>query len=452
MFNRSILSQFYAWKEARERKPIVLRGARQVGKTTAVAIFSESYDQFIPLNLEKPDVARLFSRDLSARDLFQLILLHLNLPRVEGRVLLFLDEIQNSPEAVRALRYFHEELPEIQVIAAGSLLEIALTQKQIGMPVGRVQHLFMFPLTFKEFLQATNEDRALEALSVIPIPSYSVPQIMSLFQRYVLIGGMPEVVARYAERKEVTALAPYYRSLLQSFLDDIPKYARNETMKRVIRHCFEAAPLEAGGRIKFAGFGKSNYRSREAGEALKTLEQAMLIHLLYPSTSTEIPLVPDRKKSPKLQFLDIGLINFSAGLQGQYFEHTDLHSFYRGRIAEMIVGQELISADIETHQKPIFWVREKSQAPAEVDFLIQHEKYAIPVEVKAGAKGTLKSLHQFVNRCPHSYAVRLYAGPLGIERTKTPEGKPFYLLSLPYFLAGLIKDYIRWFVENNSPL
>jgi len=452
MFNRSILRQFHAWKEARDRKPLVLRGARQVGKTTAVAIFSKSYDQFISLNLEKPDVARLFSRDLSARDLFQSILLHLNLPRVEGRVLLFLDEIQNSPEAVRALRYFHEELPDIQVIAAGSLLEIALTQKQIGMPVGRVQHLFMFPLSFMEFLEATNEERALEALAAIPIPPYSIPQIMSLFHRYVLIGGMPEVVARYAERKEVTALAPYYRSLLQSFLDDIPKYARNETMKRVIRHCFEAAPLEAGERIKFAGFGKSNYRSREAGEALKTLEQAMLVHLLYPSTSTEIPLVPDRKKSPKLQFLDIGLINFSASLQGHYFEHADLHSFYRGRIAEMIVGQELISADIETHQKPIFWVREKSQAPAEGDFLIQHEKYAIPVEVKAGAKGTLKSLHQFVNRCPHSYAVRLYAGPLTIERTQTPEGKLFYLLSFPYFLAGLIKDYIRWFVENNRLL
>ena len=452
MFSRSILGKLHTWKDASDRKPLVLRGARQVGKTTAVEIFSRSYDQFIPLNLERPDAARLFSRELSARDLFQSILLHLNLPRIEGQVLLFLDEIQNSPEAVRALRYFHEELPEIQVIAAGSLLEIALTQKHIGMPVGRVQHLFMFPLSFREFLEATNEEQAQEALAAIPIPPYAVSQIMALFHRYVLIGGMPEVVARYAERKEVTALAPYYRSLFTSFLDDIPKYARNETMKRVIRHCFEAAPLEAGGRIKFAGFGKSNYRSREAGEALRTLEQAMLVHLMYPSTSTEIPLIPDYKKSPKLQFLDIGLINFSAGLQGHYFEHADLHSFYRGRIAEMIVGQELISADTETHQKPIFWVREKSQAPAEVDFLIQHEKYAIPVEVKAGAKGTLKSLHQFINRCPHSYAVRLYAGPLATERTKTPEGKPFYLLSLPYFLAGLIKDYIRWFAENNSPL
>jgi predicted AAA+ superfamily ATPase len=420
-----------------------------VGKTTAVEIFAGTYDQYIPLNLEKPEAARLFSRELPVKDIFQSILIHQNLPRINGQVLLFLDEIQNSPEAVRSLRYFHEELPEIHVIGAGSLLEIALTQRQIGMPVGRVQHLFMFPLSFREFLVATKEERAEEALATVPIPSYAVQQIMDLFHRYVLIGGMPEVVARYAEKKEVTALTGYYRSLFTSFLDDIPKYARNDTMKRVIRHCFEAAPLEAGERIQFAGFGKSNYRSREAGEALRTLEQAMLVHLLYPSTSTEIPLVPDHKKSPKLQFLDIGMINFSAGLQGQYFEHANLHSFYRGKIAEMIVGQELISADAETHQKPVFWVREKSQAPAEVDFLIQHEKYAIPVEVKAGVKGKLKSLHQFINRCPHSYAVRLYAGPLEVERAKTPEGKPFFLMNLPYFLAGSLKDYIRWFVEKS---
>jgi hypothetical protein len=138
---------------------------------------------------------------------------------------------------------------------------------------------------------------------------------------------MPEVVARFALDRDIVTLKPYYQSLLTSFLDDIPRYARNETMKRIIRHCFEAAPLEAGQRIKFARFGKSNYRSREISEAMKTLEQAMLVHLLYPTTSTEIPLVPDLKKAPRLQFLDVGLVNYAAGLQGQYFEHSDLHSF-----------------------------------------------------------------------------------------------------------------------------
>jgi len=448
MFNRAILRRLQDWKASPSPKPLVLRGARQVGKTTAVQIFSSSFDRFIALNLEKPEEARLFSRGLPARDLMQAILLQKGMPSLQGRTLLFLDEIQNSPEAVGYLRYFHEEMPEVRVVAAGSLLEIALTQKQIGVPVGRVDYAWMHPLSFREFLEAAGEAQALEAFDAVPAPEFAVPRLMELFHRYALVGGMPEVVARYVETKDVVGLEPLYRSLWTSFLDDIPKYARNETMKRVIRHCLEAAPLEAGGRIKFAGFGRSNYRSREAGESLRTLEQAMLIHLLYPTTSTEIPLVPDRKKSPKLLFLDIGLVNFSAGLQGQYFEHADLHSFYRGRVAEMVVGQEIIASASES-QKPVFWVREKAQAPAEVDFVIQHGSRAIPVEVKAGAKGTLRSLHQFINRGAGSHAVRLYAGPLDLMRTQTPEGKAFTLLNLPYCLAGSLRDYVRWMVERS---
>ncbi len=448
MFRRSILAYFKDWGGSSDRKPLVLRGARQVGKTTAVELFSQEYDQFISLNLEKPGESGIFSRNLPVRDLFQAILLHKNLQRSTGRVLLFLDEVQNSPGAVRMLRYFHEDLPSLHVIAAGSLLEIALTQKQVGMPVGRVQHAFMYPLSFREFLEATGEYQALEALKEIPLSSGILPELFGLFHKFTLTGGMPEVVARFALERDIVALKPYYQNLLTSFLDDIPRYARNETMRRIIRHCFEAAPLEAGERIKFAGFGKSNYRSREISEAMRTLEQAMLVHLLYPTTSTEIPLVPDRKKSPRLQFLDVGLVNYAAGLQGQYFEHSDLHSFYRGKIAEMIVGQELLANGPSSPQKPVFWVREKRQAPAEVDFVVQHGKFAVPVEVKAGSAGSLRSLHQFINRCPHPYAVRMHAGPLAIHRLATPEGKDFFLLDLPYFLAGQLQEYIAWTVEK----
>jgi predicted AAA+ superfamily ATPase len=447
MFKREILRRLRNWQNRPDRKPLILRGARQVGKTTAVGLFSAAYDQFISLNLEKPEEAKLFARSLPAADLLQAIRFSKGLPSIQGRTLLFLDEVQNSPEAVASLRYFYEDLPELHVIAAGSLLEIALTQKQIGIPVGRVEYALMFPLSFREFLEATGETQALEALDAIPAPVFALPRLMDLFHRYALVGGMPEIVAHYAGNRDAVALAPVYRSLWTSFLDDIPKYARNETMKRVIRHCLEAAPLEAGERIKFAGFGKSNYRSREAGESLRTLEQAMLLHLLAPTTSTEIPLIPDSRKSPKLLFLDIGLINFTAGIQGHYFEFPDLYSFYRGRVAEMIVGQELIAADPEQH-KPVFWVREKRQAPAEVDFVLQHGSLAVPIEVKAGAKGTLKSLHQFINRCPHGFAVRLYAGPLEVVRTKTPEGKAFSLLNLPYCLAGKLRAYIRWLIES----
>ncbi len=448
MFKRSILHQLRLWKDSVNRKPLILRGARQVGKTTVIDLFSQDFDQYISLNLEKPSDADLFSRELPVSDLYQAILLERNLPRIQGCVLLFLDEIQNSPEAIRQLRYFYEALPNIHVVAAGSLLEVALTQKQIGMPVGRVEYLFMYPLSFLEFLEATEEYQSLDALKEIPLAPVALPKLLGLFHRYVQMGGLPEIIASYQATGDIVSLRTIYQGLTTSFLDDIPKYARNETMKRVIHHCFEAAPFEAGDRIKFAGFGKSNYRSREAGEALKTLRQAMLVHLLYPATSTELPIVPDRRKAPRLLFLDVGLINFIAGLQGRYFEYSDLHSFYRGRIAEMIVGQELIAADPTAAENPVFWVREKRQASAEVDFLVQLGKFAVPVEVKAGAAGTLRSIHQFINRCPHSYAVRLYAGPLEIHHLKTPEGKPFSLLNLPYFLAGQLDKYLNWFLSE----
>ena len=184
------------------------------------------------------------------------------------------------------------------------------------------------------------------------------------------------------------------------------------------------------------------------GEALRTLERAMLIYLLYPSTSTEPPIIPDLKKSPRLQFLDTGLINYFVGLQEYFYKTQDLHSFYQGILAEHIVGQELLAINMSNPRKLSFWVREKKQSNAEVDFVVPFQQYVIPVKVKSGKTGTLRSLHQFVNRSNHPYAVRLYAGPLTKTSTKTPEGKAYTLLSLPYFLAGKIHDYMEWLIEE----
>lgn len=219
-------------------------------------------------------------------------------------------------------------------------------------------------------------------------------------------------------------------------------------MVQVIRHAIASAPLEAGRRIKFHGFGNSNYRSREMGEALRTLERAMLIYLLYPSTVTEPPIRPDLRKSPKLQFLDTGLINYFAGLQKFFFKMEDLHSFYQGILAEHIVGQELLAVDMRTSRKPSFWVREKKQSNAEVDYIIQSGQYLIPVEVKAGKTGSLRSLHQFVERSVHPFAVRLNARPVEKVNAVTPPGKQYVLLSLPYFLSAKLRNYIEWMMEK----
>ena len=448
MLNRKIISRLEQWAASATRKPLILRGARQVGKTVAVNMFGKQFDHFIPLNLDLPPESEIFKRSLPINDLFQAILLKKGISSTGGKTLLFLDEVQNSPEAVASLRYFYEKLPHIYVVAAGSLLEIITGKKQIPIPVGRVEYAFMYPLSFREFLVVSGGGPAIEAFDSVPLPEFALPALFELFHRYTLIGGMPEIVARYMEENDVAGLGPVYNSLLTSYLDDVEKYARNPTMANILRHCIESAPFEAGKRIKFAGFGNSNYRSREVGEALRALERAQLIRLLNPSTAVEIPIRPDMKKSPRLQFLDTGLVNYFVGLQEQYFKHEDLSAIYRGLITEHITGQELICSQPNTLKKQCFWVREKTQSNAEVDFLIQHGEYAIPVETKAGKAGRLRSLHQFIDRSPHKYAVRLYYGPVLLQKTKTPAGKPYQLLNLPYFLASKVHEYLDWMLSD----
>ena len=448
MFPRDLSSKLEKWAVAGGRKPLVIRGARQVGKTVTVKMFGERFESFIYLNLDIPGESDIFQRKLPIQDTFQAILLKSKRSLVKGKTLLFLDEVQNCPEAVESLRYFYEELPHVHVIAAGSLLEIALHDKHISFPVGRVQQHFQYPLCFREFLAAMSAKEAVKAFDAIPVKPYAVDGLMDFFHRYALIGGMPEVVAGYVQENDVAALNGIYDSLLISYQDDVGKYARNPTMATVLRHCIETAPFAAGRRITFAGFGESNYRSREVGEAIRTLQRALLIHLVYPSTSIEIPIMPDLKKAPRLQLLDTGLLNYFVGLQEQFFYQDNLHAIYKGMIAEHIVGQELIADASNTRKKQCFWVREKSQAQAEVDFLVQHRGHVVPVEVKSGKTGRLRSLFQFMDRCPHPYAVRLYAGPLEIQPARTLTGKEFYLLNMPYFLASRVHQYLDWMVAE----
>jgi hypothetical protein len=367
-----------------------------------------------------------------------------------GKILIFIDEIQNSPIAMKMLRYFYEERKDLHVIAAGSLLEFMLGKSQVSFPVGRVQFAYMYPLTFAEFLAAAGEEQLLQIYQTTPIKEYATAKLFSLFHRYALIGGMPEIVQHYLRAQNIPSLKTFYESLLTSYLDDADKYARNSTMRQVLKHCIESIPFEAGKRIKFHGFGHSNYRSREVGEALRTIARAMLIYLIYPSPSLQLPIVADHKKSPILQFIDTGLLNYFAGLQPGFFQYADLHSFYKGLIAEHVVRQELIAQNAEGNQKIAFWVREKKQSNAEVDILLPYQNSVIPVEIKSGKTGALRSLHQFVNSAAHPYAVRLYEGDFKIIAAQTPEGKPYKLLNLPYFLAGRINDYLPLLVEYNA--
>ena len=365
----------------------------------------------------------------------------------KSKTLLFIDEIQEVPEALNILRYFYESAPSIAVIAAGSMLE-TLFNKNIHFPVGRVEYKVMRPVSFPEFLAAMGETAALEQLQKIPLANFAHSKLLQLFHTYALIGGMPEIVHHYVQHKDLTALAPLYDSLITAYLDDVEKYAGNPSQVLHIRHAIRSSFLMAGKRIKFEGFGNSNYRSREMGEALRALEKALLLHLVYPTTGAALPLLPDIKKSPKLQVLDTGMLTYFAGIQKEIISTTDLNNIYQGTIIEHLVGQEMLAFQYLSLSSLHFWVREKKDSSAEVDYLFLFDGKLIPIEVKSGAEGRLKSLHIFMDIAPHTMAVRFYAGELAITTATSVNGKKYKLLNLPYYLVAELENYLVWFQKE----
>ena len=441
MIDRSIINDLESWRLKSDRKPLVLRGARQVGKTTAVKLFARGFNQFVNLNLERPEDKQLFRDGRSFRDTLEAIYLAKKIiPK--GSILIFIDEIQYSDIAVQLLRYFYEDAPELHVIAAGSMLE-TLINKKIHFPVGRVEFLKMHPVTFTEFLEGTGEDSAIRYLDNEEIPDFAHEKLTQLFIRYAMIGGMPEAVARYAENRSVAMLGPIYRNLLLSYLDDVEKYASGDHEIKVLRHVISRAYVYTGSRIRYTGFGESSYSSRDVSEAFTVLEKAMLITLARPTVFTTTPIIPDYRKSMKLFGLDAGLINFQLGNQNEYLDQLSIGNILDGRMAEQITAQELISNVLPPFVELNFWIREKSQSQAEVDFILPFHDLLIPIEVKSGKSGKLRSLHSFINNCPHHWAVRIYSGPMLIHPDKTLQGKEFLLINIPFYLISRIPQILK---------
>lgn len=444
MFSRDILTDLEKWQNQSPRKPLVIRGARQVGKTTLINQFAQKFDQFIYLNLELPEDRLPFENFSNVETLLQALFFLKNKSlTLKNNTLIFIDEIQAAPEALNLLRYFYEQEPEIAVIAAGSMLE-TLFDKSISFPVGRVEYKVLRPVSFPEFLTAISETAASHQLKQIPLAPFAHQKLLSLFHTYALVGGMPEIVQHYSTHKDLVGLASLYDSLLASYMDDAEKYARNDTQMQLIRHAIRASFAQAAKRIKFQGFGNSNYGSREMGEALRALQKALLIYIVYPDTGFTLPLLPDLKKSPRLHVLDTGLMNYFAGIQRDVLNTDDLSKVYQGSMIEHLVGQELLAFQHQSLSALHFWVREKKTSVAEVDYLFPFEGNLIPIEVKSGSEGKLRSLHMFMDSVPHNIAVRFYSGEASITKALTPQGKAFNLLNLPYYSVSQIEKYLTW--------
>lgn len=459
MFERTALSWLRTWRKKKDRKPLVIRGARQVGKTSLVDVFAKEFECYLRFNLDVADDLKLFEKEMSVKDLYSLLLAVRSKTKSEGSTLIFIDEIQNSPIAIKMLRYFREELPDIYIIAAGSLLETMLDRnKQISFPVGRVEYMALRPCSFYEFLGAMGEKGMQEYLHNVSVPEALHERMLALFNKFSLIGGMPQAVAAYAESEDVVKLDDTFQSLIAGYMDDVEKYTKSETIRNVIRHIITNGWNYADKQITFDHFAASNYKSREVGEALRTLQKTMLLELVYPTVETSLPIIPDLKKRPRLMWIDTGLVNYAAGVQSELYNVCDLNDAWRGKIAEHIVGQELLGQSNAFLDRRSFWIRDSKNSQAELDYLYNSRKYGlIPIEVKAGSNAHLKSLQEFMFDSNCKYAIRFWSKPersdlVHIER-KDKEGyvtksRDYTLYSLPYYYAGHVEKILERIIRT----
>jgi uncharacterized protein len=441
MFNRKIINYLRQWKDKPARKPLVLRGARQVGKTSAVLIFArENFNNHVYINLEKAENAKLFREDLSLADFETIIKVKLNQDLIDGETLLFLDEIQNCPSLIKLLRFFFEDRPTLHVIAAGSLLEAKIEQEGFSLPVGRVEFAYLYPLDFFEYLTAKRENNLFDFLSSIKldghIPQGIHQQAMDTFIEYTMVGGMPEAVAEYLKERDFRNLKTIYNSLFTGYIDDVYKYSSQADAK-YLNYIIENSPLFAGTTITYDKFGGSNFRSREMSKAFSILEKVMLLNQLPATKSQELPLIGQEKRPKKLLFLDVGLVNHAMGIREEYISLKDLNHFYRGRIAEQVIGQNIISQFIESPPFLFYWAKDKKKGSAELDFCAQKNARILGIEVKSGTSGRLKSLMSFSQEVKSHCLARIYGGNLRKERITVGKDNAV-LWSLPFYLITRI--------------
>ena len=422
---------------------MVLRGARQVGKTTLVEQFSSEFENYLYFNLEIISDRTLLESDIPLLQLLPLLFAQKNKPRLRGDTLIFIDEIQNSSKVVAKLRYFHEELPDLYVIAAGSLLE-NIVDIHTSFPVGRVDYLPVRPCSFYEFMAATGHESMLDILKT---PTYTVPlhkELMGLFNQYCLVGGMPEVVQAFSNNQDFVSIDRIFSRLVRGYIDDVEKYSSTKTVNEAVRFLMQYGWIHAGETVKLTGFAGSDYRSREMGEAFRLLQKAMLVELVYSSTSCRLPSIPELKRTPKMFWMDTGIVNYVAKVRSEIIAAGDILDVWKGRIGEQVAAQELLTLSTDINQNRSFWTKGRGEQGAEVDLTWVVDSQLIPIEVKTGHNSHLRSLHSFMENAPVDVAVRIWSGPFSVDDVHTiGSDRTFRLINLPFYLIGELDNIIR---------
>ena len=432
------------WKRRPGRKPLVLRGARQVGKTHLVTHWGgASFGSVVTLDLERERELHPVFDQSDPWKLLQELAVIKNQRLVPGESLLFLDEIQACPKALAALRYFHELVPELHVIAAGSLLDFALRDFAHSMPVGRIEYLFLRPLTFEEFVGAVEGDGmagVLEGYHLGDVIGDAVAhRLKDALRHYLFVGGMPEAVQAYADRAPLVDVQRIQSSIVGTMEDDFAKYgsrAQQDLLRVALRH----VARNVGRKIKFVNVAAER-RAAEVRAALDLLAAGRVVHLVHHSSANGVPLGAEvNEKRFKALFLDCGLANRVCGLP--MVPADGLLTVNEGALAEQFAGQALLGSGLPFEDTPLFyWHREARNANAEVDYVIASGAEVLPVEVKSAAGGALRSVFQFLAEKERDRAIRLYLGPPGEETLRRPgdPSRSVRVLSLPLYLAGQVR-------------
>ena len=437
------------WATEPTRKPLVIRGARQVGKSTLVREFARmSGFSLVEINFERnPEYREAFASPDP-----KLILATLNLMTGQtieaGSTLLFLDEIQAAPEALQALRYFYEEKPELHVIAAGSLLEFTLADARFSMPVGRVEYLHLGPMQFEDFLEAMgypelaahirNISLADIRKTAIPVPVHD--KYLGLLQQYWVVGGLPEAIARYVQSGDFAQVARVQQSIVVTYRDDFNKYSLGSSKGRV-QLVFDKLPVMVGGKCKYTRISR-DHRAQELANALDQLCMARVAYRVHHTSANGVPLGAEvNERYFKALYLDVGLMCAALHLNILDLRKDDLTLVNNGAIAEQFIGQHLLySGPFYEAPSLFYWVREAKSAAAEIDYLMSCGQQVVPVEIKAGTTGSLKSLHQFLKEKQRRFGLRFNADVPSLLTDSTTltdrTAIDFELLSLPLYMVG----------------
>lgn len=411
-FYRNIDKELFAWSKDTDRKVLLLRGARQVGKSSAVRHLGRSFKYFVEINFEDvdEDIKNLFRPGVSPQEICKHLSFYYDIPVVAGETLLFFDEIQACVPAISKLRYFYEQYPELHVIAAGSLLEFALEELP-SFGVGRIRSVFMYPFSFDEFLHATGNERLVHeyrnASPSQPLSETVHRMILKNLEVFMVFGGMPAVVVEYVANRDFSRCQRILNDLLISFRTDFAKYKSRVPAAR-INETFEAVANQAEGKFVYERAAE-HASNRQVKDALELLVMAGLVYPVTHTAANGIPLGAEiNPKSRRMFPFDTGIFQRVLGLDAsRILLANDFKAINGGVLAEIFVGLELLKASpCYCPASLYFWQREKYQSSAQIDFVIQKDEQIIPVEVKSGTKGSMQSLFLFLNEKKLEYGVR----------------------------------------------